>query len=134
MLDDLKYYDGSFRRIERIPDPLKELYRTAFEIDPKWLIEAQAAVKNDRHGPVIESLPAETERTEALGHVIISAWERVSKPTYYLRTAAATQIESQPTDVNRRGIQPRWMKHKSVSSNIKVERPGKPIAARILHS
>ena len=40
MVNDLKYYDGSVARIDRIPDELKQLYATAFEIDPRWLVEA----------------------------------------------------------------------------------------------
>ena len=40
MVNDLKYFNGSVQQIDRIPDELKALYATAFEIDPKWLIEA----------------------------------------------------------------------------------------------
>ena len=40
MVNDLKYYDGSVQQIDRIPDELKMLYETAFEIDPCWLVEA----------------------------------------------------------------------------------------------
>src|SRR5258707_15476430 len=39
MVDDLKYFDGIISEIERIPAELRELYRTAFEIEPRWLIE-----------------------------------------------------------------------------------------------
>jgi ribonucleoside-diphosphate reductase alpha chain len=42
MIADLKYFDGSLARIERVPDELKARYATAFEIDPAWLIEAAA--------------------------------------------------------------------------------------------
>ena len=40
MVHDLKYYDGSIQKIERIPDDIKTLYKTAFEVEPKWLIDA----------------------------------------------------------------------------------------------
>ncbi|EDO25736.1 predicted protein, partial [Nematostella vectensis] len=40
MLSDIKYFDGSLQQIDRIPDSLKQLYATAFEMDPKWLVEA----------------------------------------------------------------------------------------------
>ena len=40
MVNDLKYYDGSIAQIDRIPGELKSLYGTAFEIDPRWLVEA----------------------------------------------------------------------------------------------
>lgn len=39
MLDDLKYFDGSLLEIERVPDDLKKIFLTAFEIEPEWLIE-----------------------------------------------------------------------------------------------
>jgi ribonucleoside-diphosphate reductase alpha chain len=39
MLDDLKYFDGSIAEIERIPEDVKRVYLTAFEIDPEWTIE-----------------------------------------------------------------------------------------------
>ena len=40
MINDLKYYDGSVQQIERIPQELKELYATAFEVDTKWIVDA----------------------------------------------------------------------------------------------
>ena len=40
MVNDLKYYDGSVQNIDRIPEDLKQLYATAFEVDPRWLVEA----------------------------------------------------------------------------------------------
>ena len=51
------------------------------------------------------------------------AWEKGLKTTYYLRTLAATQVEKSTVDVNRFGIQPKWMKSKSASSEIEVQRP-----------
>jgi ribonucleoside-diphosphate reductase alpha chain len=53
----------------------------------------------------------------------ILAWEKGLKTTYYLRTLAATQVEKSTVDVNRFGIQPKWMKNKSASSQIEVQRP-----------
>ena len=44
------------------------------------------------------------------------------KTTYYLRSLAATQIEKSTTDVNRRGLQPKWMKNKSASAEVAVKR------------
>jgi ribonucleoside-diphosphate reductase alpha chain len=50
------------------------------------------------------------------------AWRKGLKTTYYLRSLGATQIEKSTTDINRRGVQPRWMKNKSASADIAVER------------
>jgi len=52
------------------------------------------------------------------------------KTTYYLRTLAATQVEKSTVDVNRYGVQPRWMKNKSASDDISVTREGAPLAGQ----
>ncbi len=52
------------------------------------------------------------------------AWEKGLKTTYYLRSLGATQIEKSSLDINKRGLQPRWMKHRSASDNVKVTREG----------
>jgi len=52
-----------------------------------------------------------------------AAWRAGLKTTYYLRTLAATQVEKSTLDINRRSIQPRWMKSQSASSNIQITRP-----------
>src|SRR5207245_1230227 len=57
-----------------------------------------------------------------LSEMYLLAWEKGLKTTYYLRSLAATQIEKSTTDVNRRGLQPRWMKNKSASAEIQVQR------------
>jgi ribonucleoside-diphosphate reductase alpha chain len=54
------------------------------------------------------------------------AWEKGLKTTYYLRSVSATQIEKSTTDINKRGLQPRWMKSKSASSNILLQREEAP--------
>ena len=127
MLDDLKYYDGSIQEIKRIPAELKALYRAAFEIEPRWLIEcASRRQKWIDMGQSLNLYLAETNGRK-LSEMYLLAWEKGLKTTYYLRTVAATQIEKSTMDINRRGIQPRWMKHKSASSNIKIERATEPL-------
>lgn len=122
MLDDLKYYDGSIREIERIPAELKELYRTAFEIEPRWLIEcASRRQKWIDMGQSLNLYLAQPNGRQ-LSDMYLFAWEKGLKTTYYLRSQAATQIEKSTTDVNRRGLQPRWMKNKSASADVAVNR------------
>ncbi|MEZ0294902.1 MAG: ribonucleoside-diphosphate reductase subunit alpha [Candidatus Methylacidiphilales bacterium] len=131
MLDDLKYYDGSLKEIERIPEHIKEVYRTAFEIEPRWLIEcASRRQKWIDMGQSLNLYLAEPSGRK-LNDMYLFAWERGLKTTYYLRTLAATQIEKSTVDINRRGLQPRWMKSKSASSNIKVDRETAPATAQI---
>ena len=57
-----------------------------------------------------------------LHEMYMLAWHKGLKTTYYLRSLGATQIEKSTIDVNRRGIQPRWMKNKSASANIVIQR------------
>lgn len=122
MVDDLKYYDGSLQQIERVPGELKELYRTAFEIEPKWLVEcASRRQKWIDMGQSLNLYIAQPNGKQ-LSEMYFLAWEKGLKTTYYLRSLAATQIEKSTTDVNRRGLQPRWMKHKSASADILVQR------------
>ncbi len=122
MLDDLKYYDGSLQEIARVPEAIKERYRTAFEIDPAWLIEcASRRQKWIDMGQSLNLYLAEPSGRR-LHEMYMLAWEKGLKTTYYLRTLAATQVEKSTLDINRRAIQPRWMRHSSPSSAIRVER------------
>ncbi|MDB6024190.1 MAG: nrdA, partial [Verrucomicrobiales bacterium] len=133
MLDDLKYFDGSLKEIERIPAELQELYLTAFEIEPRWLIEcASRRQKWIDMGQSLNLYLAQPNGKQ-LSEMYLLAWERGLKTTYYLRSLAATQIEKSTTDVNRRGLQPRWMKNKSASGDIQVQRESEPVKACLLN-
>lgn len=122
MLDDLKYFDGAISEIERIPQNIKDLYLTAFEIAPDWIIEC--ASRRQKWIDMGQSLNLYLSEPSGkkLHQMYMLAWSKGLKTTYYLRTLAATQIEKSTTDVNKRGLQPRWMKNKSASGNIQVER------------
>jgi ribonucleoside-diphosphate reductase alpha chain len=122
MVDDLKYFDGIISEIERIPTDLKAIYRTAFEIEPRWLIEC--ASRRQKWLDMGQSLNLYIAQPSgrALSEMYLLAWEKGLKTTYYLRAQAATQIEKSTTDVNRRGLQPRWMKNKSASADVELRR------------
>ncbi|MBM3191405.1 MAG: ribonucleoside-diphosphate reductase subunit alpha, partial [Chlamydiae bacterium] len=126
MVDDLKYFDGSIQEIERIPDELKKIYLTSFEIDPDWIIECGA--RRQKWLDMGQSL--NLYLAEANGKKIDSmyktAWQKGLKTTYYFRSLGATQIEKSTTDINKRGLQPRWMKNASPSSRITVDREEAP--------
>ncbi|RME59197.1 MAG: ribonucleoside-diphosphate reductase subunit alpha [Candidatus Dadabacteria bacterium] len=122
MIDDLKYFDGSIAEIERIPQELKDLYLTAFEIEPEWLIECAARrQKWIDMGQSLNLYIAEPSGKK-LHKMYMLAWRKGLKTTYYLRSTGATQIEKSTMDINKRGLQPRWMKSKSASSEITVKR------------
>lgn len=126
MLDDLKYYDGSLLEIERIPEHVKKLFITAFELDPIWLIEAGARrQKWIDMGQSLNLYLAETSGKK-IHEMYVTAWKKGLKSCYYLRTMGATQVEKSTTDINKRSLQPRWMKNASASSNIKIDREEKP--------
>ncbi len=122
MVDDLKYFDGALGEIERIPEEIKKVYLTAFEIEPEWIIECGSRrQKWIDMGQSLNLYMAEPSGKK-LHKMYMDAWEMGLKTTYYLRTLGATHIEKSTTDINVRGIQPRWMKSTSPSSRIKVER------------
>ncbi len=122
MIDDLKYFDGSIREIERIPGKIKQLFLTSFEIEPEWIIECAARrQKWIDMGQSLNLYLAEPSGKK-LHQMYMLGWEKGLKTHYYLRSLGATQIEKSSIDINKRGLQPRWMKSKSASSNIKVER------------
>jgi ribonucleoside-diphosphate reductase alpha chain len=122
MIDDLKYFDGSAREIERIPADVKNLFLTAFEIEPEWILECGARrQKWIDMGQSLNLYLAEPSGKK-LHQMYMMGWEKGLKTQYYLRTLGATQIEKSTVDINKRGLQPRWMKNKSASSNVEVVR------------
>ncbi|WP_229678714.1 ribonucleoside-diphosphate reductase subunit alpha [Silvimonas amylolytica] len=93
MISDLKYFDGSVSRIDRIPADLREQYATAFEMDPKWLVEA--ASRRQKWIDQAQSLNIYMAGASGkkLDELYKHAWLRGLKTTYYLRTLAATSAE-----------------------------------------
>lgn len=126
MIDDLKYFDGSIQEVARIPDDVKKVFVTAFEVEPEWMIEcASRRQKWIDMGQSLNLYMSEPSGKK-LHNMYLMSWTKGLKTNYYLRTLAATQIEKSTTDINKRGLQPRWMKNKSASSEIVVERTEKP--------
>ena len=93
MIADLKYFDGSLSRIERVPDELKTRYATAFEIDPTWLIEAAARRQKWIDQAQSLNLYLAQPSGRKLDELYKLAWKRGLKTTYYLRTLGASQME-----------------------------------------
>lgn len=93
MINDLKYYDGSVQKIERIPDDLKRLYATAFEVDPRWLVEAASRRQKWIDQAQSLNLYMSEPSGKKLDNLYKLAWIRGLKTTYYLRTMGATHVE-----------------------------------------
>ncbi|MBT6725014.1 MAG: ribonucleoside-diphosphate reductase subunit alpha, partial [Planctomycetaceae bacterium] len=122
MVEALKYYDGSVQEIERVPADLKARYHTSFEVDPEWIIKCAARrQKWIDMGQSLNLYLAEPSGKK-LQNMYMSAWEKGLKTTYYLRTLAATQVEKSTVDINKFGVQPRWMKSQSASADIELNR------------
>jgi ribonucleoside-diphosphate reductase alpha chain len=93
MISDLKYFDGSLAKIERVPAELRSLYATAFEVEPSWLIEA--ASRRQKWIDQAQSLNIYMAGVSGrkLDDTYKLAWLRGLKTTYYLRTMGATSAE-----------------------------------------
>ena len=93
MIADLKYFDGNLARIDRVPADLRRLYATAFEIEPKWFVEAAARRQKwiDQSQSLNIYMAGASGRT--LDETYRLAWVRGLKTTYYLRALGATHAE-----------------------------------------
>lgn len=99
MVNDLKYYDGSIKKIERIPAQIKELFSTAFEIDPHWLVEAAARRQKWLDQAQSLNLYMSEPSGKKLDNLYKTAWSRGLKTTYYLRSLGATHTEKNSTPI-----------------------------------
>jgi len=93
MVNDLKYFDGSVQPIDRIPDDLKDIYATAFEIDARWLVEAGARRQKWIDQAQSLNLYMADPDGKKLDNLYKLAWIRGLKTTYYLRSMGATHVE-----------------------------------------
>jgi ribonucleoside-diphosphate reductase alpha chain len=127
MLEQIKYYDGTLSEIIDLPQDIRTRYATAFEIDPKWLIEcASRRQKWIDMGQSLNLYMCEPSGRK-LDEMYRLAWQKGLKTTYYLRSLGATTVEKSTVDINKRGkngMQPRWMKSKSASGDIELTRSG----------
>ncbi|MGV2293125.1 ribonucleoside-diphosphate reductase subunit alpha [Trinickia sp. YCB016] len=93
MVADLKYFDGTLSRIDRIPADLRAIYATAFEVDATWLVEAAARRQKWIDQAQSLNIYMAGASGKKLDEVYKLAWLRGLKTTYYLRTMAATHVE-----------------------------------------
>ena len=93
MVMDLKHFDGSLRRIDRVPEELKSLYATAFEVEPHWLVEAGARRQKWIDQAQSLNIYMAGASGKKLDETYKLAWLRGLKTTYYLRTTSASNAE-----------------------------------------
>lgn len=114
LIDDLKYCDGSIADIEEIPDEIKQRFLTAFEVEPRWLIEC--ASRRQKWIDMGQSLNLYLEHPDGatLSQMYLEAWEAGVKTTYYLRTQAASSVEHSSRNINKGNrMKHKWMKSDS---------------------
>jgi ribonucleoside-diphosphate reductase alpha chain len=93
MVNDLKYYDGSVQAIDRIPADLKAKYSTAFEIEPRWLVDSASRRQKWIDQAQSLNLYINNASGKKLDVTYRMAWFSGLKTTYYLRSLAATGTE-----------------------------------------
>ena len=93
MVNDMKYYDGSIANIDRVSDDIKQVFATAFEIDPRWLVEAGSRRQKWLDQAQSLNLYLAEPNGSKLDNLYKLAWVRGLKTTYYLRTLGATHVE-----------------------------------------
>jgi ribonucleoside-diphosphate reductase alpha chain len=103
LLSELKYRDGSVQNIERIPQWIKDKYKTAFEIDQNVLVDQAAARQPYISQSQSLNLYVKDPNGKKLSDLYMRAWKSGVKTTYYLRTLGASQIEKSTVDPNQFG-------------------------------
>jgi ribonucleoside-diphosphate reductase alpha chain len=93
MVMDLKHFDGSLAPIDRIPQEIKSLYATAFEVETRWLVEAAARRQKWIDQAQSLNIYMAGASGKKLDDTYKLAWVRGLKTTYYLRTQSATHVE-----------------------------------------
>lgn len=93
MVNDLKYYEGSVQKIDRIPEELKAIFSTAFEVEPRWLVDAASRRQKWIDQSQSLNLYINNANGKKLDITYRMAWYRGLKTTYYLRSLAATGTE-----------------------------------------
>jgi ribonucleoside-diphosphate reductase alpha chain len=97
MVSDLKYFDGSLAKIDRVPAEVRSLYATAFEVEPSWLIECAARRQKWIDQAQSLNIYMAGASGKKLDETYRLAWLRGLKTTYYLRTIGATHAEKSTT-------------------------------------
>ena len=98
MVHDLKYYEGSVQQIDRIPADLKDIYATAFEVEPRWIVDAASRRQKWIDQAQSLNLYINNANGKKLDVTYRMAWYRGLKTTYYLRSLAATGTEKSTID------------------------------------
>lgn len=120
--DQLKYYDGSLQMISGIPKHLKEKYKTAFELDPMWMVALSASRGKFIDQSQSHNVFMQGTSGKLLHEIYMYAWQCGLKTMYYLRTLGASQIEKSTLDAQKYGFtQMRSYEPTAINENEEVE-------------
>lgn len=106
MRAELKAHDGSIQHLDRVPEDLRRLYKTAFEIAPTWILQCAAVRQKWIDQAQSTNLWLADNDARTASFVYREAWERGLKTTYYLRTLNRSAIDSAHRDNARAASQP----------------------------
>ncbi len=124
MIADLKYFDGSLWPIDRIPDDIKELFATAFEIDGSWLIKAASRRQKWIDQAQSLNLYVAQPNGRKLDEIYRLAWRTGCKTTYYLRSTSKTHVEKSTL----RGTDGKLNAVQATSASAAAAKPAAPAA------
>ncbi|MDB4341974.1 ribonucleoside-diphosphate reductase subunit alpha, partial [bacterium] len=105
VMNKLKYLDGDLHDIAEVPDELKQLYATAFDVDPMLMIAAAARRQKWIDQSQSVNLFLAKPDMKRLSHMYRTAWRSGLKTTYYLRTLGASNIEKATIAVKKQGVE-----------------------------
>ncbi len=99
IVEEIKYRDGNIQHVAGIPQPLKDKYKTAFEIEPYWLIKQ--AARRSKWIDQSQALTIFTSTTSgrALSDMYLYVWSQGLKTTYYLRSLAISTVEKSTLEI-----------------------------------
>ena len=126
MLEELKYMDGSILSIDRIPEDVREIYRTAFEVEPGWYIECASRRQKWIDMGQSLNLYIAAPSGKRLNDMYLHAWETGLKTTYYLRATAASTVEQSTSQAR-----PNWVKQTQSQAPKKEFSPEEALACSI---
>lgn len=119
--EQLKYYDGSLQMISGIPKHLKEKYKTAFEIDPTWMVAMTASRGKFIDQSQSHNVFMQGTSGKLLHEIYLYAWQAGLKTMYYLRTLGASQIEKSTLDAQTYGFTQMRSYEQAVEQNVQGE-------------
>jgi ribonucleoside-diphosphate reductase alpha chain len=101
-LEDLKYHKGEIDEMNTIPADIQLQFKTAFKIDPMWLIKATAVRQKWIDQSQSFNLFLDKPDEKVLSTIYLKCWQMGLKTTYYLKNKSASDIEDASLDIKRK--------------------------------